>query len=246
MSGQRQVPAGSILAAVLALRHVRLMFPDAASTTILEVGPGDGSLGAMLILAGYNYVATDVSQAFYLVQSNLFSRVGGQRFVEMVTDDRDLTSITKITGGSAFHVPWWKFASGQPDSINLALDCVFGSAVFCEMHQFALGYLAHQSRRWLANSKGPGIVVAFGAGEPGSITIPRMIDIFKGASLELVHSDKLGSEERDFTAIGYTPWSMDLAYYFRLAGQKAADQCLGRRTQANEAGLEQSAGFRIL
>jgi hypothetical protein len=38
---------------------------------------------------------------------------------------------------------------------------VFGAAVFCEMHQFALGYLAHQSRRWLANSKGSGILVAF-------------------------------------------------------------------------------------
>src|SRR5205807_703294 len=37
ISGERQVPAGSILGAFLALRHVRLMFPDPGSTTILEV-----------------------------------------------------------------------------------------------------------------------------------------------------------------------------------------------------------------
>jgi hypothetical protein len=104
ISGERQVPAGSILGALLALRHVRLMFPDPGSTTILEVGPGDGSLGAMLIQAGYSYISTDVSQAFYLVQSNLFSRVGGERFTEMATDSRDLTSLTSITRGAAFHV----------------------------------------------------------------------------------------------------------------------------------------------
>ena len=42
---------------------------------VLEIGGGNGYLGALLACDGYRYISTDISQAFYLYQNHLMTEL---------------------------------------------------------------------------------------------------------------------------------------------------------------------------
>jgi len=68
------VPRASLFAALTHLRHIRYFFPDSGST-ILEIGPGCGYLGALFSMLGYTYISMDVTQAFYIYQNKLYQQI---------------------------------------------------------------------------------------------------------------------------------------------------------------------------
>lgn len=61
--GRRLVPRNAPLAAIAAYRMIKSVCPMGR---IFEIGPGSGYLGAMLAADGYEYRATEVTQAFCL------------------------------------------------------------------------------------------------------------------------------------------------------------------------------------
>lgn len=86
--GWRRVSRGGILSTMNIFRTIRSLCPN-KDTVIFEIGPGIGYLGALLGLAGYRYVATDVTQALYLYQSHLFETLFGSDFLEGAHIPRD-------------------------------------------------------------------------------------------------------------------------------------------------------------
>ncbi len=137
---QPLVPRGALLRAINTLRHLRYIFGD-RRPAVLEVGPGSGYLGALLILEGYPYIATDVAEGFYLYQSQLWSSLANGGFVELACEDIKLSQINDLDPGTAAHVPWWRFFDLDYDKIAFGVEVVTCNHVLCEMHPRALLYL---------------------------------------------------------------------------------------------------------
>jgi hypothetical protein len=134
----RPVVARDALArALVVLRHVQYLFPKGA--TVFEIGAGSGYLGALLALAGYRYVSTDICQGFYVFQSHLLQACTSGRLIELATDPRHLSDIKEIPAGSALHVPWWKWMREGSASV-LAADVVSANHCLCEMHPRSMAY----------------------------------------------------------------------------------------------------------
>lgn len=114
---RRMQATTTLLRAIYQARLVAAFKPS----SVLEVGPGSGYLGAMLMLAGYRYSAVESSQAFYLCQSNLWAAVGLRPHV---------------------HFTWWQWADEMPTRAEL----VTANHVLCEMHPYAVGFLAYRAK----------------------------------------------------------------------------------------------------
>ncbi|MDA8231389.1 MAG: hypothetical protein M0006_08620 [Magnetospirillum sp.] len=145
---RRIVPTDSLARAMNVFRHIRYIHPD-PNATIFEVGPGSGYLGALLALAGYRYVSTDVTQALYLYQSHLMSELLPGRMIELATDPRSMADFDSLEPGTALHVPWWKWASPHPD-FRLKANLVTANHCLCELHDWALAYTLKVSANMLS------------------------------------------------------------------------------------------------
>ncbi len=188
--GKRVVPRSALLWSMIALRHVRALFPD-PNVTILEIGPGSGYLGALLGLLGYNYVATDVCQAMYLWQNALWKEQFGERLIELATSADVLSDHRKLEGGRLVHVPWWKFSSPDPESVQLDVDCIVCIDVITELQVFAMRYLGRQSARWLRASPGNKALYVQGTGQQFRFSMTDVIGAFRLMSLDLAYADKM-------------------------------------------------------
>jgi len=100
------IPASSVLRAVLAYRAVEVL----GKQSVLEIGPGSGYLGAMLIADGYDYHSVENSQGFHLWQSLLF--------------------------GEKYQIYWWDYITKEPPKVDLYV----ANHVLNEMHPMALKY----------------------------------------------------------------------------------------------------------
>lgn len=164
---RRTCARSALVHAFHVLRYVKALFPPGA--TILEVGPGSGYVGALLRLAGYRYIGTDITQAFYVYANHLMHAVGGGPVLELAVSEHDFVDIIDLAPGEAVHVPWWKYVTPSP-CINLDVDAVICNEAMCEMHPTALAYnmklwadlLARPGRRrammvcgWGAHDKRP-------------------------------------------------------------------------------------------
>jgi hypothetical protein len=152
--GRRAHATSALLRAIHVLRLIKLATGD-ERPAVLEVGPGCGYLGMLLVMEGYPYISTDVTQAFYLYQSHLMSYVA-KDFKELAVDDGDITTLEAPKPGTAIHVPWWKWVTLTPEKIKLSVGIMTCNHCLCEMHPGSLGYLASVSSRILANQPGGG------------------------------------------------------------------------------------------
>jgi putative glycosyltransferase (TIGR04372 family) len=123
--------------ALVVFRHIRFLFPPGA--IILEIGGGSGYLGALLALAGYRHISTDICQGFYVFQSHLMQVCTSGRLIELASDPRTLDDLKEIPAGWAVHVPWWKWIKTEP-KFPIAADVVSANHCLCEMHPRALAY----------------------------------------------------------------------------------------------------------
>lgn len=80
--GCKRKPRDAVLQAVIPWRYVRTMMPVKAR--VLEMGPGSGYLGALLMMDDYDYYAREVTQPFYLWQQHLWGH------------------------SRSWHRPWWE------------------------------------------------------------------------------------------------------------------------------------------
>jgi SAM-dependent methyltransferase len=128
----------SLLRSLHVLRQLTYLWGD-APLRIFEVGPGSGYLGALAVLEGHAYAATDVAQAFYLYQHALWSWLTDGRVVELAAtgSENPYEALGAIQGGTAVHVPWWVFAMLQPEQLP-SFDVVVCNHALCEMHPNSL------------------------------------------------------------------------------------------------------------
>jgi hypothetical protein len=169
--GRRIIPKGALLRALPVFRHIRMVQPD-TSAAIVEIGPGSGYLTALLGLAGYSVIATDVAQAFYLWQSTLWHHLFGERFVDLAGDPR---SFAECPTDAIVNVPWWKFTTIEPERVVLPIDIVTANHVLCEMHLDAFTYLTRLCQQWFKNHA-TGKLMFEG---PGSSLLRNPVDALK-------------------------------------------------------------------
>jgi hypothetical protein len=136
--GKPKIPKDALTRALNVLRQVRHLYPEGGAT-VLEIGGGSGYVAALLCLAGYRVVTTDIAQAFYLFQNHLMNTLMPGKVIELANDPRSFSDMDYIESGSLIHVPWWKFVLPNPD-FNLPVDLVTANHCLCEMHPRALAY----------------------------------------------------------------------------------------------------------
>ena len=104
--------------------------PHDGPLRILEIGPGSGYLGLLLVNDGHQYFAMDAAQAFYLYQKKLWSDIYGADYFDY-TESTSRLDTAKVT-----HIPWWQFANLSipiPD-----VDVVTINHALAEMHPQAV------------------------------------------------------------------------------------------------------------
>ena len=79
--------------------------PHDGPLRILEIGPGSGYLGMLLVNDGHQYFAMDAAQAFYLYQKKLWSDIYGADYFDY-SESSSRPDTAKVT-----HIPWWQFAN---------------------------------------------------------------------------------------------------------------------------------------
>jgi len=146
---RRCVPVSALLRALIVVRRALALMPH-CTATILEIGSGSGYVAALLARSGHPVIVTDVSQAFYLHQFQLFSSIGRQ-LIELANDPRSLSEAVAGPTGCIIHVPWWKFYTVGA-SLFIPIDLITMNHCVCEMHPFALAYVLKTSAAALAQS----------------------------------------------------------------------------------------------
>lgn len=148
----RAHPTAALLRAIHVLRLIKIVTGE-ERPTVLEVGPGCGYLGMLLIMEGYPYVSTDVAQAFYLYQSHMLAYVA-QDLQELAIEEGDILALRQPKPGTAIHIPWWKWVTLKPTEIALSAGILTSNHCLCEMHPSSMAYLAIAARKILANYHG--------------------------------------------------------------------------------------------
>ena len=109
------------------LRIKRISNINKNKPTVLELGPGCGYLGILLLLSGYKYIALESTQAFYIYQNCLW---------KSIFKDNYNNGIDEYRSESIRHIPWWEF-----NKLNYKFpdfELFTANHVLSEMHPIAL------------------------------------------------------------------------------------------------------------
>ena len=134
----------------------------------------------------------------YLWQNTLFSKLFGDSFFELADTNYDLNSPRKLSGGTNLQIPWWKFASSLPESINLNVDCIVSVDAITELNIFAMRYLGRQSVRWFNFSPGNKVFYVQGTGQQFNFSMIDVTGAFNLMGLDFLLSDNLGLPKKYF------------------------------------------------
>jgi hypothetical protein len=184
--GYKAAARSSIVNALNVLRHIKYIFGE-VRPRILEIGPGSGYLGAMLMLDSYPYAATDVTQAFYLYQNHFWNFILRGKVNELVHQSAAKTQSLDPVPGNALHIPWWEFAKLEPGSTP-NYDVVTCNHVLCEMHPNCLGFMLNIAKSLLKDSEYP-LIVFQGWGSGLGQSRAQVNERFYRLGFALVHHD---------------------------------------------------------
>lgn len=85
---------------------------------IFKIGGGSGTLCCLLLEDNIKYSATDVTQAFYLIQNRLFDYVTNDDINELVNQNLNINS-------KCIYLPYWKLCEMRENPIDI--DLVFSN-----------------------------------------------------------------------------------------------------------------------
>jgi antitoxin (DNA-binding transcriptional repressor) of toxin-antitoxin stability system len=180
-----QVPTNTLFYALNHARHIRALAPP--GSTVVELGGGAGYLGALLVLMGYRYVGSDISQAFYLLQSQLLDRVSKGGCVNLVDDTDAKARLAALQPGQAAQIPWWQWARPEIPR-SLAVDVVTSNHNILEMHPFCFLYHVSVLRDALTpNSVG---FVFEGWGDPSNNPTWKAVQSLANKGFVMAHNDR--------------------------------------------------------
>jgi hypothetical protein len=150
----------ALLRAMNIYRYIKAINPRA----VLELGPGSGYLGLLLILDGIGLIGCDNTQAFYLMQNRIWGAAAGANFSDLAqTDDTIRDALSRNLAGKVVHVPWWKVVDLEPESLPGQIDVVTANHCLAEMQNNARKYYLSLSRNLLGKSGGPFLFEGWGA-----------------------------------------------------------------------------------
>lgn len=188
-SFQRKMTArASVLRMLNVFRHIRYLFGD-AHPRVFEIGPGCGYLGAMLMLEGYPYAATDVAQAFYLYQNHFWNFISDSKVLELARDGVSNEQLAAPSPGGAVHIPWWEFVKLRPESVP-QFDIVTANHVLCEMHPDSLAFALRIAQALLRGNETPKAFVFEGWGCQLNRTRASVAEEFYRFGFNIVHNDR--------------------------------------------------------
>ena len=98
------LPINPILRAVLPTRAIEKLKNDNDKVfNVLEIGPGSGYLGLLLLMKGFNYTSVENAKPLYLFQSLLFSNYTKNHYelLNLENNNEDYNNFQSL------HIPWW-------------------------------------------------------------------------------------------------------------------------------------------
>ncbi|MEG5028017.1 hypothetical protein QUB41_12145 [Microcoleus sp. AT8-B2] len=191
--GRKVLARSSLLRMINILRHIKYIWGD-ARPRVFEIGPGNGYLGAMLMLEGYPYAATDISQAFYLYQNHLWNFISNSinnNLVEAVYPQKEQLFDNLLLPGNVIHIPWWEYVRLKDQKLPY-FDIVTCNHALCEMQYRSLRFNLIIAKRMLREEylSESLLFKAF----------PKAF-VFEGSGAQLIH--KLTNVINLFLSLGY-------------------------------------------
>lgn len=150
-----------------------------------EIGPGCGYLGCLFVHRGWGYAATDITQAFYLLQNRLWNDLTGGKLVDLAGEHKTWSG--ELTAGVPVHIPWWEFFRLIQNQVP-KVDVVTCNHALAEMHPNSLSFtlrLAHE----MLQGKGPKLFVFEGWGFEKLMGRNKVLEQFIRFGFNLVHTD---------------------------------------------------------
>lgn len=156
-----------MIASLFELRIIKSILESNKDKRIFEIGGGNGTLGCVILEDGLNYVSTDVTQAFYLLQNRLFNYfLNNNGAIDLVEDRYDEKA-------KSIHIPYWELWNNRNSPFNT--DVIMSNHALLEMHPNALRFYLTFGRESLKNSQNG--VFAFQGGGWG--IDQNMLDLLK-------------------------------------------------------------------
>lgn len=155
-----------MIAAIAERRVLESTADNVKDKRILEIGGGAGTLGSLLLEDNYKYSATDVTQAFYLIQNRLFEKISKEGINEVVTDKLNEAS-------KCIHIPYWKLWNMKDKPIDI--DIAMSNHALLEMSPASLKFYLNFLRDAMKNSKDQLIVFQGGGWRIGQ----NLVDLIK-------------------------------------------------------------------
>ena len=113
---------------------------------VFEIGPGSGNLGSLFIQNGWGYAATDIAQAFYLVQNRLWNHATNGQVVDLAAANHKWDG--QVRPGYPVHIPWWELYCLN-ENTTPSVDVVTCNHALAEMHPNSLAFIMLVAQRML-------------------------------------------------------------------------------------------------
>lgn len=152
--------------------------------TVFEIGGGNGVLGALLHRSGHKYISTDITQAFYLTQNNLWEGLESDCVMECMDSLENLNDTEKY---KMIHIPYWKL--WELRNSDLEADIMVSNHNLAEMHERALRFYLQYAKQLMRNSE----YKLFIAQAPGSVrfrNVDYLLRTFSEMGFELLYSER--------------------------------------------------------
>lgn len=134
-----------MIASICERRLINAAIGNNNEKRIFEIGGGAGSLGCILLEDNRNYISTDVTQAFYLIQNRLYNYITKNDVNELALQDYEKNS-------NCVHVPYWKMWETRYEPINC--DLVVSNHALLEMSPNSLKFYLNYFKYILKENKG--------------------------------------------------------------------------------------------
>ncbi len=168
-----------ILDAIYCLRILKAVTQNHKGLHVMEIGAGSGILGCLLLQQGYKYICTDVVQAFYLIQNQLFCLFTDD-IQELVIDE------TYDISSDCIHVPYWKLWDLREEEGGI--DVFICNHAILEMHLNAMRFYLKMSQNKMKRSK-EGYFIVRGFGWNVERSLLEMMNDFKEFGFNLIYFD---------------------------------------------------------
>lgn len=167
-----------LIASICERRLIESVTQGDKTKRVFEIGGGSGTLGALLLCDGYNYSATDVTQAFYLVQNRIYDYILKGKLNEMVNEEYESTS-------QSTHIPYWSLWENKDHPIDV--DVVVSNHALLEMNQNSIRFYLNYFRQALI--KNEGAFVFQGGGWRINQNLIDLINLFEEYGYKLQYFD---------------------------------------------------------